>query len=76
MLATQASPPQPDENVSLPQKLAGKIALITGGSSGIGLAAAELMHRQGAIVVIVGREQAKLDAAVDPHRFPQRLVEG
>ncbi len=44
--------------------LADKIALITGGSSGIGLAVAELMHAQGATVVIVGRERRKLDDAI------------
>jgi NAD(P)-dependent dehydrogenase (short-subunit alcohol dehydrogenase family) len=45
-------------------KLAGKVALVTGGSSGIGLAAAQLMHAHGASVLIVGRDATKLDAAV------------
>lgn len=44
--------------------LEGKIALITGGSSGIGLATAQRFIDEGATVVIVGRNQAKLDAAV------------
>ena len=41
-----------------------KIAVITGGNSGIGLAAAKVMQREGAEVVITGRDQSKLDAAV------------
>lgn len=45
-------------------KLAGKVALITGGSSGIGFAAAQLMHDHGAQVVIVGRDAKKLSEAV------------
>jgi NAD(P)-dependent dehydrogenase (short-subunit alcohol dehydrogenase family)/thioester reductase-like protein len=41
----------------------GKVVLVTGGSSGIGLAAAHKIAAAGAITVIVGREQEKLDAA-------------
>jgi NAD(P)-dependent dehydrogenase (short-subunit alcohol dehydrogenase family) len=44
--------------------LAGKIALVTGGSSGIGLASAREFAAQGARVFITGRRQAELDAAV------------
>jgi len=40
-----------------------KIALVTGGSSGIGLAAAQELARQGARVFITGRRQEELDAA-------------
>ncbi|GLX95956.1 glucose 1-dehydrogenase [Herbidospora sp. NBRC 101105] len=42
----------------------GKIALITGGTSGIGLATAERLLAGGAHVVVTGRDKAKLDAAV------------
>ena len=42
---------------------AGKIALVTGGSSGLGLATAERLMREGATVYVTGRRQAELDAA-------------
>src|SRR5512138_2395505 len=41
----------------------GKRAFITGGSSGIGLALAKQLAGAGAQVTILGRDQAKLDAA-------------
>ena len=48
----------------MPAKLAGKIALITGGSSGLGLATAKRFVSEGATVVVTGRREAELAAAV------------
>jgi len=45
-------------------KLAGKVAVITGGSSGIGLATAKRFVEEGAWVFITGRRQTELEAAV------------
>ncbi|MCA3211468.1 MAG: SDR family oxidoreductase [Burkholderiales bacterium] len=48
---------------TLKGQVQGRVVLVTGGSSGIGLAAAHKLAAAGAITVIVGREQDKLDAA-------------
>jgi NAD(P)-dependent dehydrogenase (short-subunit alcohol dehydrogenase family) len=45
-------------------QLSGKVAFITGGSRGIGLATARAMLGQGASVAITGTDQARLDGAV------------
>lgn len=45
-------------------KLSEKVAVVTGGSSGIGFAIAAEFVRQGAKVIITGRDQKRLDAAV------------
>jgi NAD(P)-dependent dehydrogenase (short-subunit alcohol dehydrogenase family) len=45
--------------------LSGKVAWVTGGGSGIGLAGATELARAGCRVVISGREAAKLDAAIE-----------
>src|SRR5438093_11761193 len=46
------------------EKLEGKIAVVTGGTEGIGLATAKLFVREGAYVFITGRRQKELDEAV------------
>jgi NAD(P)-dependent dehydrogenase (short-subunit alcohol dehydrogenase family) len=45
--------------------LRGELVLITGGGTGIGLAMARSMHAAGARVVLVGRRESELQAAVD-----------
>src|ERR1039457_3348758 len=45
-------------------KLEGKVAVITGGSSGMALASAKLFVEQGAYVFITGRKQEQIDEAV------------
>jgi NAD(P)-dependent dehydrogenase (short-subunit alcohol dehydrogenase family) len=46
------------------KRLDGKIAVITGGNSGIGLATAQRFVQEGAYVFITGRRQSELDNAV------------
>jgi len=52
--------PSPEDDM----RLKGKITVITGGNSGIGLATAQRFVAEGAYVFITGRRQAELDAAV------------
>ena len=46
------------------QTLAGKVALVTGGSRGLGLQTAEALGDYGATVAISARKQHELDAAL------------
>ncbi len=46
-------------------RLSGKVAVVTGGNSGIGLATAQRFHEEGARVAISGRDQKTLDQAVN-----------
>ncbi len=55
MTSSHTPPPSRD--------LTGRVAVVTGGSSGIGLATADLLLARGAAVAICGRDAARLDAA-------------
>jgi NAD(P)-dependent dehydrogenase (short-subunit alcohol dehydrogenase family) len=57
-------------------KLEGKIALITGGNSGIGLATAKRFVNEGAYVFITGRREPELAAAVEEIRINVTGVQG
>ena len=45
-------------------RLANKVAIVTGASSGIGYATAKMLAREGAKVVVTARRQAELDSLV------------
>ena len=57
-------------------KLEGKVAVITGGATGIGLAAAKRFIDEGAFVFVFGRRQDALDAAVADLGPNARAVKG
>jgi len=52
------------ETDQMARKLEGKIAVVTGGTTGIGLATAKRFATEGARVFVTGRRQGELDAAV------------
>ncbi len=56
--------------------LTGRVAVVTGGSSGIGLATVELLLQSGAAVAFCGRDEARLAAAQEKltSRFPQAAL--
>ena len=60
----------------MPKKLKDKIALITGGTEGIGLATAKLFVKEGAFVFITGRRRSQLDAALKQIGKNVRAVQG
>src|ERR1700731_4338496 len=54
----------------------GKVAVVTGGSSGIGLATAQRFVAEGGYVFITGRRQSELDKAVATIRHQVTAVQG
>lgn len=54
-------------------KLAGKTAIVTGGSTGIGLAVAKELYREGVNVLIAARDGGRLESAVDAIKAEQTI---
>lgn len=59
-------------------RLRGKVAIITGGSRGIGFATAETFAREGAIVVVAASSEANAQKAAErlKERYPNAVVDG
>src|SRR5215471_13085239 len=64
LITRYSSGPHGQRRSPMSKKLEGKVAVITGGNSGIGLATARRLAAEGAHVFITGRRQAELDVAV------------
>src|SRR6266496_6215243 len=64
------------ETQLITKRLDGKIAVVTGGNSGIGLATAQRFVEEGAFVFITGRRQSALDTAVKQIGKNVRGVQG
>lgn len=58
----------------MPDDMTGKVAIVTGGSAGIGLAAAQALLDRGASVCITGRKQARLDEGLAALGEPDRVI--
>jgi 3-oxoacyl-[acyl-carrier protein] reductase len=58
----------------MPDAMTGKVAIVTGGSAGIGLAAAQALLDRGASVCITGRKQARLDQGLAALDDPARVI--
>ena len=56
------------EHVPTYPDLEGKVAVVTGGSGGIGAAACRLLAANGAKVAVNGRDEAKIEATVEAIR--------
>ena len=59
---------QADDKGPIYPDLAGKVAVVTGGSGGIGAATCRLLAANGAKVAVNGRDPARIDTVVDAIR--------
>ena len=63
-MADRESAPEINQEKTMDLGITGRVAVVTGGSEGIGKAAAHILAEEGVNVVILARTQSKLDAAV------------